>query len=211
MITIALPKGRLSSQTLNILKSTGLTSIDIDEDSRKLVFIDNIKNYKFILVKPFDVPTYVEYGIADIGVVGKDVLMEVNKKVYEILDLKIGKCYLAIAGPKGKKEIIYSKNKIRVASKFQNISFEYFKEAFNQEVEIINLNGSVELAPILGLSDLIIDIVESGRTLEENNLEVYDKLYDISARMIINRVSLKLKKKAIDEVIQTIERWLDND
>lgn len=208
MITFALPKGRLANDTVELFKKASLTLVDIYQDTRKLIIEDEQKNLRFLMVKPFDVPTYVEYGIADVGIVGKDVLLEVNKKVFELLDLKIGKCFIALAGPKGMKERLFKKPEKTIATKFHNITKEYFENVLGEDVEIIKLNGSVELAPLLGLSDMIVDIVESGRTLKENGLEVYEKLYDISARLIINRASLKLKKE-IDDIITQLERMIN--
>ncbi|ADQ40966.1 ATP phosphoribosyltransferase [Caldicellulosiruptor acetigenus I77R1B] len=208
MITIALPKGRLAQQTVELLKKVSLVDIDISDESRKLVMEDDKSSLRFLMVKPFDVPTYVEYGVADIGVVGKDVLLEMNKRVYELLDLKIGKCFVALAGPKGMSEALLKKPDKTIATKFPNIAKEYFENVRGEDVKIIKLNGSVELAPILGLSDMIVDIVESGRTLKENGLEVYEKLYDISARLIANRASLKLKTQ-IDDIINRLERMIE--
>lgn len=208
MITIALPKGRLAQQTVELLKKVSLVDIDISDESRKLVMEEDKSSLRFLMVKPFDVPTYVEYGVADIGVVGKDVLLEMNKRVYELLDLKIGKCFVALAGPKGMREALLKKPDKTIATKFPNIAKEYFENVRGEDVKIIKLNGSVELAPILGLSDMIVDIVESGRTLKENGLEVYEKLYDISARLIANRASLKLKTQ-IDDIINRLERMIE--
>lgn len=208
MITLALPKGRLALQTVELLKRASLVDIDISEESRKLIMEDTQNSLRFLMVKPFDVPTYVEYGVADIGVVGKDVLLEMNKKVYELLDLKIGKCFVALAGPKGMSKALLGKPDKTIATKFPNIAKEYFENVRGEDVKIIKLNGSVELAPILGLSDMIVDIVESGRTLKENGLEVYEKLYDISARLIANRASLKLKTQ-IEDIINRLERMIE--
>lgn len=208
MITIALPKGRLAQQAVELLRKVSLVDIEVSDESRKLVIEDDKGLLRFLMVKPFDVPTYVEYGVADIGVVGKDVLLEMNKKVYELLDLKIGKCFIALAGPKGMSSELLPKPDKTIATKFPNIAKEYFENVRGEEVKIIKLNGSVELAPILGLSDMIVDIVESGKTLKENGLEVYEKLYDISARLIANRASLKLKTQ-IDEIINRLERVVE--
>ncbi|ADL42374.1 ATP phosphoribosyltransferase [Caldicellulosiruptor obsidiansis OB47] len=208
MITIALPKGRLAQQTVELLKRASLVDIEISEESRKLIMEDAQNSLRFLMVKPFDVPTYVEYGVADVGVVGKDVLLEMNKRVYELLDLKIGKCFVALAGPKGMSKLFLEKPDKTIATKFPNIAKEYFENVRGEDVKIIKLNGSVELAPILGLSDMIVDIVESGRTLKENGLEVYEKLYDISARLIANRASLKLKTQ-IEDIINRLERMVE--
>ncbi|WAM34827.1 ATP phosphoribosyltransferase [Caldicellulosiruptor morganii] len=207
MITVALPKGRLAQEAARLFINSSLTTIDIIQETRKLIIEDESSNIRFLMVKPFDVPTYVEYGIADMGIVGKDVLLEQGKKVYELLDLGIGKCFIALAGPKGMKEELLNKSEKTIATKFPNITKEYFENVLGEDVQIIKLNGSVELAPILGLSDMIVDIVESGRTLRENGLEVYEKLYDVSARLIINRASLKLKNK-IEVIVNHLERMV---
>lgn len=198
MITVALPKGRLSEQTLNILQDCGI-STNIDFESRKLEFTDLSGEYKFIFVKPSDVPTYVEYGVADLGVCGKDTLLEAGKNVYELLDLGLGKCRICVAGfsdfvPKGN---------LRVATKYTNIARNYYA-AKGENVEIIELHGSIELAPITGLSDVILDIVESGKTLKENNLVVLEEVCKVSARIIANKVSLKLNSALIRDLIEKI-------
>ncbi len=198
MITVALPKGRLSEQTLNILQECGI-STNIDFESRKLEFTDLSGEYKFIFVKPSDVPTYVEYGVADLGVCGKDTLLEAGKNVYELLDLGLGKCRICVAGfpdfvPKGN---------LRVATKYTNIARNYYA-AKGENVEIIELHGSIELAPITGLSDVILDIVESGKTLKENNLVVLEEVCKVSARIIANKVSLKLNSALIRDLIEKI-------
>lgn len=208
MITIALPKGRLAEETVKFFGKCGLLNVEIEEDSRKLIFTEEENKLRIILVKPFDVPTYVEYGAADMGVVGKDVIMEKNVNIFEILDMGIGRCYLALAGLKGKKaEFIRKKDKV-IATKYPEITKEYFKKINHQSPRIIRLNGSVELAPLLGLADGIVDVVETGRTLKENGLEVYEKMFDISARLIINRASLKMKKDIINGIVEIIERGL---
>ncbi|MGB9975715.1 ATP phosphoribosyltransferase [Thermovenabulum sp.] len=209
MITIALPKGRLAQETVNFFEKCGLLNIKMEEDSRKLIFIDEVNNLRIILVKPFDVPTYVEYGAADMGVVGKDVIMEKNVNIFEILDMGIGRCFLALAGIKGKKEEFIKKKDKVIATKYPEVTREYFEKINHQNLKVIRLNGSVELAPLLGLADGIVDVVETGRTLKENGLEVYEKLFDISARLIINRASLKMKKDLINEIVGRIERGLE--
>ncbi|MGB9812264.1 MAG: ATP phosphoribosyltransferase [Thermovenabulum sp.] len=209
MITIALPKGRLAEESAAFFAKCGILNLYINESSRKLIYFDGKKNYRVILVKPFDVPTYVEYGAADMGVVGKDVLMEKNVRIFEILDLGIGRCFLALAGPKGKKTDFLEKKDKVIATKYPNITKEYFNKINHQNLRVIKLNGSVELAPLLGLSDGIVDVVETGRTLKENGLEVYEKMFDISARLIINRASLKIKKDLISDIIEKMERGLE--
>ncbi|AEH51103.1 ATP phosphoribosyltransferase [Pseudothermotoga thermarum] len=211
MINIAMPKGRLALKVAQLLEKAGLIEVDlekIDEESRKLVL--EFEGFKLLLVKPFDVPTYVEHGVADVGIVGKDVLMEVGGKVYEILDLKIGKCFIALAGPAGEAEKLKAKPNKSIATKYPNITRMYFEEILSESVSIVKLNGSVELAPVLGLSDMIVDVVETGRTLKENGLEVYEKLYDITARLIVNRASLKLKPE-VESLIETIERVVKSE
>ncbi|KYO64326.1 ATP phosphoribosyltransferase [Thermovenabulum gondwanense] len=209
MITIALPKGRLAQETADFFEKCGLLNIKMEEDSRKLIFIDEVNNLRIILVKPFDVPTYVEYGAADMGVVGKDVIMEKNVNIFEILDMGIGRCFLALAGVKGKKEDFIRKKDKVIATKYPEVTREYFEKINHQSLKVIRLNGSVELAPLLGLADGIVDVVETGRTLKENGLEVYEKLFDISARLIINRASLKMKKDLINDIVERIERGLE--
>lgn len=195
-LTFAIPKGRLGEKSLSILKSVGINN-NID-DSRKLIF--ECEGNKFFLAKPTDVPTYVERGVADIGMVGKDTILEANSDIYEILDLKIGKCYMAVAGNKDISDLDF----IRVATKYPNIAKSYFNKT-NRKVEIVKLNGSVELGCIVGLSDVIVDIVESGKTLMENNLHVMEKICDISARIIVNKASLNVKHDEIKELINKIK------
>jgi len=208
MLTIALPKGRLGSQTLKLLNKAvdGLEELDLS--SRKLVFNFSKKSLRFIIVKPSDVPTYVEYGAADIGIAGKDSLLEAQSKVYEMLDLGIGKCKMVVAGFPDKKDSWITKAHRRVSTKYPNIAKNYFT-SIGENVEIIRLNGSVELGPIVGLSDVIVDIVESGKTLEENGLVVLEEICDISARLVVNRVSLKTKKSDITRLIDSIEKVLE--
>lgn len=195
-LTFAIPKGRLGDKSLEILKSVGVEN-NIDE-SRKLIFECN--GNKFFLAKPTDVPTYVEKGVADIGMVGKDTILEANSDVFEILDLKIGKCYMAVAGNKD----ISNMDFIKVSTKYPNIAKDYFNKT-NRKVEIVKLNGSVELGCIVGLSDVIVDIVESGKTLQENNLHVMEKVCDISARIIVNKASLNVKHDEIMSLINKIK------
>jgi len=200
-IVIALPKGRLAEQTLEILEKCNIKT-DFDKDSRKLIFTDTAGTYNFIFVKPSDVPTYVERGVADIGVCGLDTIMEESRNVYELLDLGLGKCRICVCGypdslVKGKG------GQLTVATKFVNIAKKYF-DGKVQNVDMIKLNGSVELAPIMKLSDCIVDLVESGRTLKENNLEVLEVICDISARLIVNKVSLKTKSAVINPLVKKI-------
>jgi len=201
-ITIALAKGRLAEDTVEILVKCGIDCSNILKPTRKLELFDESGKVRFIFVKPSDVPTYVEHGVADIGVCGKDTLLEEDKNILEMLDLKFGKCRLCIAGFNDK----YPDN-LRVATKYVNIAKKVFRnKALN--VEIIKLNGSVELGPVVGLSDVILDVVESGKTLKENGLKIIEEIYDCSARLVVNMVSLRLKQAQIKPLIEKIERVL---
>ena len=204
-VTVALAKGRLAELSVDIFEKIGFDVNQIKEKTRKLIFTDEENKLKFILVKASDVPTYVEYGAADIGIVGKDTLLENNKNLYEVLDLGFGKCKMAVAGPKEMKDRIDKQNIMRVASKYPRIAREYFHKVKGQTVDIIKLNGSVELGPLVGLSDVIVDIVESGKTLKENGLDVLEKICDLSARLVVNRVSMKLKRDKIVDIIQKMK------
>lgn len=208
MITMALPKGRLGEEAIKILKKSvkGLEGLDLA--SRKLIFCSPDSKMRFILVKPSDVPTYVEYGTADIGIAGKDTLLEEGRQLYEMVDLGFGECKMAVAGFPDKKDSWITQPNTRVATKYPNIASSYFS-SIGETVEIIKLNGSVELGPLVGLSDVIVDIVESGRTLEENGLVVLEDICRISARLVVNRVSLKTKNKPITSLIDSIEKVLE--
>jgi ATP phosphoribosyltransferase len=196
-ITIALSKGRIGNEVCKKLKKMGLGD-SINLDSRKLIFKDEKNKVIYINVKPSDVVTYVEKGVADLGVVGKDTLLESEKDVYEILDLGFGKCKFSIAGIKGQS--IYRKDEVlKVATKYPEIAKKYFKER-EQKIEIIKLNGSVELAPLVGLSDVIVDLVETGNTLKANGLEIIEDMFDISSRLISNRVSYRFKFDRIQSI-----------
>lgn len=200
-INIALAKGRLGDEAYKMLKSIGLGE-SIYPDSRKLIFKDEEKKISFVYVKPSDVVTYVQNGVADLGVVGKDVILESDNDVYEILDLGFGKCKFAIAGIKGEK--IYKKDEIlRVATKYPKIAKKYFDER-GQKIKLIKLNGSVELAPLVGLSDVIVDLVETGKTLKANGLEVIEDMFDVSAKLICNRVSYRFKYDRINNFIKCL-------
>lgn len=203
-INIALPKGRLLKKVYDLFKKIGYENKELLEDNRKLVFED--KGVRYLIVKPSDVGIYVEKGVADIGIVGKDILLENSHEVYELLDLKFGKCKLCMASVKDYKEDI--ERRLKVATKYVNVSKKYF-DSINRDVEIIKLNGSIELAPILNLSDVIIDIVETGSTLKENNLIVIKDIVDyISSRLIVNKVSFKFKNNLISEIVKNIEEVL---
>lgn len=204
-LTFALGKGRLANKTMELLEEIGITCEEMkDKDSRKLIFVNEELKLKFFLAKGPDVPTYVEYGAADIGVVGKDTIMEENRHVYEVLDLGYGKCRMCVCGPASAKELLKHHEMIRVASKYPNIAKDYFYNKKHQTVDIIKLNGSVELGPIVGLSDVIVDIVETGSTLKENGLEVLEEICPLSARMIVNQVSMQMESQRIGTLIQKL-------
>ena len=206
MINIALPKGRLVNKVYTLFEKIGYENKELLEDNRKLVFENKDKNVRYLIVKPSDVGIYVEKGVADIGIVGKDIPLENNHDVYELLDLKFGKCKVCMASVNGYREDI--ERRLRVATKYVNISKNYFN-SINRDVEIIKLNGSIELAPILNLSDVIVDIVETGSTLRENNLVVIKDIIDyISARLIVNKVSYKFKNDLIKTIVKNIEEVL---
>lgn len=201
-ITFALGKGRLAKKTLELLEKIGITCEEMkDKDTRKLIFVNEELKFKFFLAKGPDVPTYVEYGAADIGVVGSDTILEEGRRVYEVLDLGFGKCRMCVCGPANARELLQHHEMIRVASKYPNIAKEYFYNKKHQTVDIIKLNGSVELGPIVGLADVIVDIVETGSTLRENGLEVLEEVCPLSARMIVNPVSMKMEAERIKELI----------
>lgn len=204
-LTFALGKGRLAKTTLSLLEEIGITCEEMkDKDSRKLIFVNEDMKLKFFLAKGPDVPTYVEYGAADIGVVGKDTLLEEGKRVYEVLDLGFGKCRMCVCGPGSAKELLQHHERIRVASKYPNIAKDYFYNKKHQTVDIIKLNGSVELGPIVKLSDVIVDIVETGSTLRENGLEVLEEICPLSARMIVNQVSMQMESERIKKLINEL-------
>lgn len=203
-ITFALAKGRLAKKAMGILKELGIECAEMEGESRKLLFTSDDGNYRFFLAKASDVPTYVDYGVADIGMVGKDTILEENRDVYEVLDLGFGACRMAVAGEPSKRELLESGGFLRVATKYPYIAKKYFEQT-NRPVEIIKLNGSVELGPIVGLSDVIVDIVESGKTLEENGLIVLEEIVPLSARCIVNTASLKVKHDAIRNLLNQIE------
>lgn len=208
-ITIALAKGRLADNTVELLEQVGITCDEIkDKSSRKLIFVNEELKLKFFLAKANDVPTYVEYGAADIGVVGKDTLLEEGRKMYEVLDLGFGKCRMCVAGPASAHELLKHGGLIRVASKYPNIAKDYFYNKRHQTVEIIKLNGSIELAPIVGLSEVIVDIVETGSTLRENGLVILEEICDISARMVVNEVSMKMEHERISKIIKDLKEHL---
>ena len=208
-LTFALTKGRLADKTLEKLEGIGITCEEMkDKESRKLIFTNEELKLKFFLAKATDVPTYVEYGAADIGVVGKDTIYEENRNIYEVLDLGVGKCRMCVAGPAAAKPLLNSGQIIRVATKYPRIAKDYFQNKKHQTVEIIKLNGSIELAPIVGLSEVIVDIVETGTTLRENGLEVLEEILPLSARMVVNQVSMKMEHERITEIIDRLRKEL---
>ena len=208
-LTFALTKGRLASKTLEMLERLGITCDEMkDKESRKLIFTNEELKLKFFLAKGPDVPTYVEYGAADIGVVGKDTIVEEGRKVHEVLDLGFGKCRMCVCGPESAKELLGHREIIRAATKYPNIAKNYFFDQKHQTVEIIKLNGSIELAPIVGLSEVIVDIVETGTTLKENGLKVLEEVCPLSARMIVNPVSMRMENDRIRELITGLREIL---
>ena len=201
-LTFALTKGRLAGKTMKMLESLGITCEEMKEkDSRKLIFTNEELKLKFFLAKGPDVPTYVEYGAADIGVVGRDTIIEEGRKVHEVLDLGFGKCKMCVCGRQETKELLNRHELIRVATKYPKIAKDYFYNKKHQTVEIIKLNGSVELAPIVGLSEVIVDIVETGTTLKENGLEVLEEICPLSARVVVNQVSMKMENERINKIL----------
>ena len=201
-LIFVLGKGRLAKQTLELFEKIGITCEEMkDKDSRKLIFTNEELKLRFFLAKGPDVPTYVEYGAADIGVVGKDTILEEGRKVHEVLDLGYGKCKMCVCGYKDAAPLLQHHELIRVATKYPNIAKDYFYNTKHQTVEIIKLNGSIELAPIVGLSEVIVDIVETGSTLRENGLEVLEEVCPLSARMIVNPVSMRMESARIKDLL----------
>ena len=205
MLNVALPKGRLGDQVYALFARIGYDCGAIYEHDRRLVLESPENDVRYLLVKPSDVAIYVEYGAADIGVVGKDILLDGNPDVYEVLDLGIGKCRICVAGPEDYVED--RETVLRVATKFTTVAKKYYS-SLNREIQIIKLNGSIELAPILGLTDVIVDIVESGRTLKENHLKVLETIVPISARLIANRASYLFKNEIITSITQKLQEVL---
>ena len=208
-LTFALGKGRLANKTLKKKKKIGITCEEMkDKNTRKLIFVNEELKLRFFLAKGPDVPTYVEYGAADIGIVGKDTILEEARNIYEVLDLGFGKCRMCICGPKESKELLQHHELIRVATKYPRIAKDYFYNKKHQTVEIIKLNGSIELAPIVGLAEVICDIVETGSTLRENGLEVLEEVCPLSARMVVNQVSMKMEHERITKLITDLKSVL---
>ena len=205
-LTFALGKGRLAKKTLEMFEQIGITCEEMkDKDTRKLIFVNEEIKLRFFLAKGPDVPTYVEYGAADIGIVGKDTILEEGRNIYEVLDLGFGKCRMCICGPENAKELLNHHELIRVATKYPRIAKDYFYNKKHQTVEIIKLNGSIELAPIVGLSEVICDIVETGSTLRENGLSVLEEVCPLSARMVVNQVSMKMENERITKLISDLK------
>lgn len=211
-LTFALGKGRLAKQTLAAFEKIGITCEEMkDPKTRKLIFVNEELKMKFFLSKGPDVPTYVEYGAADIGIVGEDTILEEGRNVYEVLDLGYGACRMCVCGPAESKELLQHHELIRVATKYPKIAKNYFYNKKHQTVEIIKLNGSIELAPIVGLSEVIVDIVETGSTLKENGLEVLEEVCPLSARMIVNQVSMKMEHERITKIMNDLKKSLQEN
>ena len=209
-LTFALGKGRLAKKTLELFEKIGITCDEIrDPDTRKLIFVNEELGLRFFLAKGPDVPTYVEYGAADIGIVGKDTILEESRNIYEVLDLGFGKCKMCICGPESAAELLQHHEQIRVATKYPRIAKDYFYNKKHQTVEIIKLNGSIELAPIVGLSEVICDIVETGTTLRENGLTVLEEVCPLSARVVVNQVSMKMENERITKLIRDLKKVIE--
>ena len=201
-LTFALGKGRLANKTLEMFEKIGITCEEMkDKDTRKLIFVNEDLKLRFFLAKGPDVPTYVEYGAADIGIVGRDTILQEARNIYEVLDLGFGKCRMCVCGPESARDLLQHHEQIRVATKYPKIAKDYFYNKKHQTVEIIKLNGSIELAPIVGLADVIVDIVETGSTLRENGLAVLEEVCPLSARMVVNPVSMKMEQERISKLI----------
>ena len=208
-LTIALSKGRLTDLSIDLLEGIGIDCSEYKNASRKLIFTDETNKIKFFLCKPADVPTYVEYGAADIGIAGKDTLLEEGRHLYEVLNLGFAACRMVVAGPAGLQGKLDRLNNKRVATKYPRIAREYFEHKRRESIEVIKLNGSVELAPLVGLSEVIVDLVESGRTLKENGLVILDVIAEISARLVVNRVSIKMESERINNIIEALKKRLE--
>lgn len=208
-LSIALSKGRLTDLTVELFEAIGIDCSELKSSSRKLIFTDEKNKIKFFLAKPSDIPTYVEYGAADIGIVGKDTLLEEGRHLYEVLNLGFAACRMVVAGPLGLEGRLDQLNNKRVATKYPRIARDYFEHKRRESIEVIKLNGSVELAPLVGLSEVIVDLVESGRTLKENGLVVLDTIAEISARMVVNRVSMKMESERINKIIEGVRKQLE--
>lgn len=209
-LTVALGKGRLAKSAMELFERIGIDCEEMkDKDSRKLIFVNEEYKMRFFLSKGPDVPTYVEYGAADIGIVGEDTILEEARNVYEVLDLGFGKCRMCVCGPKEAAEYLKHQELIRVATKYPRIAKNYFYNRKDQTIDIIKLNGSIELAPIVGLSEVIVDIVETGSTLRENGLVVLEEICPLSARVIVNQVSMKMENERITGIITALKEELE--
>ena len=204
-LTVALTTGTLAQKKMEKKKKIKITCEEMrDKDTRKLIFVNEDLKLRFFLAKGPDVPTYVEYGAADIGVTGKDIILEEGRKLYEVMDLGFGKCRMCVCGPESARELLQNNQLIRVATKYPNIAKDYFYNKKHQTVEIIKLNGSIELAPIVGLSEVIVDIVETGSTLRENGLNVLEEVCPLSARMVVNQENKKMEDERIRNLIRDL-------
>ncbi len=209
-LTFALGKGRLAQTAVELLEKIGISCREVaDADTRKLIFEDEQRKLRFFLAKPQDVPTYVEYGAADIGIVGRDTVLEEARNVYEVLDLACCPCRMCVCGPENAADLLKHHEQIRVATKYLRIARDYFNNEKYQTVEIIRLNGSVELGTIVGLADVIVDIVETGSTLRENGLVVLEEICPLSARMIVNPVSMKLEQERVAGLIKDLRQAIE--
>lgn len=204
IISIAIPKGKLMKPSISLLSKIGIKGIGLNGDSRRLIFNDRKNNYRLMIVRAIDVPTYVEHGAADMGIAGKDLILDQNKDLYEPLDLGFGLCKIVVAGPKDSNYSGCGYSKLKVATKYPNIAEDYFSRK-GIPVEIIKLYGSIELAPLTGLADRIVDLSSSGRTLAENNLVILDIIAESTARLIVNRASIKIKYERITKIIRKLE------
>ena len=206
-LTFALGKGRLANKTLEMFEKIGITCEEMkDKDTRKLIFVNEDLKLRFFLAKGPDVPTYVEYGAADIGIVGRDTILQEARNIYEVLDLGFGKCRMCVCGPESARDLLQHHEQIRVATKYPKIAKDYFYNKKHQTVEIIKLNGSIELAPIVGLADVIVDIEETGSPLRENGLAVLEEVCPLSARMVVNPVSMKMEQERISKLITDLRQ-----
>ena len=210
-LTVALAKGRLADKAMDLFERAGISCEEMkDKSSRKLIFTNEELKIRFFLAKANDVPTYVEYGAADIGIAGKDTILEEGRKLYEVIDLGMGRCRMCVCGPESARERLKHHELIRVATKYPNIAKDYFYNKKHQTVEIIKLNGSIELAPIVGLSEVIVDIVETGSTLKENGLVVLEEVCPLSARMVVNQVSMKRENDRITRLIHDLRNLMQS-
>ena len=208
-LTIALAKGRMAKKSMELFEAIGIPCEEMKEEgTRKLIFVNEDLKVRFFLAKANDVPTYVEYGAADLGVVGKDTLLEEGRRLYEVLDLGIGRCRMCVCGPREAADKLKHHELIRVATKYPGIAKDYFYNKKHQTVEIIKLNGSIELAPIVGLAEVIVDIVETGSTLRENGLDVLEEIMPLSARMVVNQVSMKIEHERISRILDAMRALL---